>query len=508
MTKDIRGILKNHSNDYSELESEFYKRFGGSFIYDSFRLDDLKIKPLLSASVVIPAWNAEDTIFSCITAIEKSSFNQKYPESLQVVVTDDGSTDRTLEILKDANFNLNLIVVHQDNHSQGPAMNAGISVAEGDIIIETDADTVLNLFAIENLMVRHEFHKNALYTGFRTYVDKKDTRVTLDYLRKNGPSPEIDFSTDERIKYFTPGWPSSMAIASNNYKRLGNLKGLWMPEEDNDDPWILADMVFGMTFSLSRDIFKVIGGFDDRFKGWGCDDGYVGVKAISTGIFVIPVYPATGLHISHPFRTKDKQSEYDFNRKFFFEFINSTEYEGYPDWISKANLRIKEKIVRDTKRTGEKNDLIEVKPLETKQMLQLGRYNEVYNLSKNCPDTNTVRSLMGLGRYKEAVDLFELLREKTDMDTDVMFDYAVALASLGMFTESGKAFEEISRIDPNYPELEYWVRGDVKTIYKQGIKYFEEEFYDLAKRCFEAVLTLDGNSTDARNYREKCIKNL
>lgn len=94
------------------------------------------------------------------------------------------------------------------------------------------------------------------------------------------------------------------------------------------------------------------------------------------------------------------------------------------------------------------------------------------------------------------------------MDTDVMFDYAVALASLGMFIESGKAFEEISRIDPNYPELEYWVRGNVKTIYKQGIKYFEEEFYDLAKRCFEAMLTLDGNSTDARNYREKCIRNL
>lgn len=514
MALNIKNILKDKSNDYSELEKKFFKEKGKSFIYDICSLENGKNHTnRLSTSVVIPAWNAEDTILSCLTAIEKSSFNLKYPDRLQVVVTDDGSSDSTLKILKTSKLNLNLVIVHQENHGQGPAMNAGISAAEGDIIIEVDADTILNYFAIENLMCRHEFFKDALYTGFRSYVDNTDIRVSLDYLKQNGPEKKFEFTSDERIRYFAAGWPNSMCIASDNYKNLGNSRGLWMPNEDNDDAWLLADMVFGMTFSLPRDIFNYIGGFDDRFEGWGCDDGYVGAKAISAGVFVIPVYPVTGLHISHPFRTKDRQTEYDFNRKFFFEFINSTNYAGHPDWIALAKKRITDKFVM-------KPEAIETFPVKTygevqmnvQQLLDVGRYDEALNHlhDQTSEDENyslnMSRALNGMKRYDECISLLRgALEAKTD-DLDLLFQLVIAHSSIGHFVEAKSSLKIIAEINPDFPELSYWLHRDPKINLRQGHKFFDENFYEQAQRCFEAVLIVDKTNPDAIQYREKCIE--
>ncbi len=281
MARNIKKYLYEKDNDYSDLEKEFFKKYNKSLIFDHCVLDpNIPDEEILTASVVIPAWNAEDTILACLTALEKSSFNEKYPGKMEVIVSNDGSTDKTEEIIRNSKLNLNLTMVYQQNHSQGPAMNAGISAAKNDIIIECDADTLLHYYAIENLMVRHQFHKNALYTGFRYYIDESDERVSLEYLQKQGPDAKFYITNDERTKFYEPGWPNNMCIASDHYKKLGNRNGLWMPTDDNDDPWILADMVFGMLFSMPREIFQKIGGFDDRFKGWGCDDGYVGAKAI------------------------------------------------------------------------------------------------------------------------------------------------------------------------------------------------------------------------------------
>lgn len=69
------------------------------------------VRELPTVSVIIPAWNAEDTILPCLSAIEKGSYNIKYQDKLQVVVVDDGSTDRTWEIIKNLELQLNITAV-------------------------------------------------------------------------------------------------------------------------------------------------------------------------------------------------------------------------------------------------------------------------------------------------------------------------------------------------------------------------------------------------------------
>lgn len=87
----------------------------------------------LKASVVIPAWNAEETLGTTLAALTR----QTLPASaFEVIVADDGSTDDTARTAK--RFGVRLI--QQENAGPAAARNAGAAVARGEILVFTDAD--------------------------------------------------------------------------------------------------------------------------------------------------------------------------------------------------------------------------------------------------------------------------------------------------------------------------------------------------------------------------------
>lgn len=91
-------------------------------------LDDAEI------SIVIPAYNAQDTIADCIEAV----LAQSATDPLEIIVVDDGSTDRTIEIVTD--FSPRVKLVRQEHKGAAAARNTGIEAASGGIILFTDAD--------------------------------------------------------------------------------------------------------------------------------------------------------------------------------------------------------------------------------------------------------------------------------------------------------------------------------------------------------------------------------
>ena len=72
----------------------------------------------LSVSVVVPAYNSEGTIEACL----KSILNQTIAVQ-QIIVVDDGSTDRTAEIIQSFN---NVTYIYQDNAGPAVARNRGL----------------------------------------------------------------------------------------------------------------------------------------------------------------------------------------------------------------------------------------------------------------------------------------------------------------------------------------------------------------------------------------------
>jgi glycosyltransferase involved in cell wall biosynthesis len=98
-------------------------------------------------SVVIPAYNSQSTIEKCLESV----FSQtKMPD--EVVVTNDGSTDRTGEIFAKfkKKYKILKIVTHKKNMGCAAAENSAIKASTGDIIFHTDSDCFLDKHVIEN----------------------------------------------------------------------------------------------------------------------------------------------------------------------------------------------------------------------------------------------------------------------------------------------------------------------------------------------------------------------
>jgi cellulose synthase/poly-beta-1,6-N-acetylglucosamine synthase-like glycosyltransferase/peptidoglycan/xylan/chitin deacetylase (PgdA/CDA1 family)/spore germination protein YaaH len=98
----------------------------------------------LPVTVLIPAYNEEVVIAATVRRILKSD----YP-GLEVIVIDDGSQDRTARMLHDEfDAEPRVAIVTIPNSGKATALNTGLALAKGEIVVALDADT---LFATETI---------------------------------------------------------------------------------------------------------------------------------------------------------------------------------------------------------------------------------------------------------------------------------------------------------------------------------------------------------------------
>lgn len=93
-----------------------------------------------SVSIVIPMYNAERHIKDVLEAI----FTQNYSGPIEVIVVNDGSKDKSLEIVKDFQKRGDLKIIDQPNQGAVAATNNGFKAAKYDIICSVDSDVVLH----------------------------------------------------------------------------------------------------------------------------------------------------------------------------------------------------------------------------------------------------------------------------------------------------------------------------------------------------------------------------
>ena len=89
-------------------------------------------------SILVPAYNEEQSISSCLNSLISVAYDEK-----EVIVVDDASTDRTIQAIEKY-FSKGVILVRRGkNGGRAAALNSGLQRATGDVIITTDADTVV-----------------------------------------------------------------------------------------------------------------------------------------------------------------------------------------------------------------------------------------------------------------------------------------------------------------------------------------------------------------------------
>lgn len=125
-------------------------------------------------SIVIPLYNKQN----CIRETLRSVFNQSYTD-FEVLVVDDGSTDGSLDVVKEFNDE-RLRIIEKPNSGVSATRNEGIRAAANEWIAFLDADDIWTSFHLETLVKVHNQHPKAevLCSNYETfssnenYVDK------------------------------------------------------------------------------------------------------------------------------------------------------------------------------------------------------------------------------------------------------------------------------------------------------------------------------------------------
>ncbi|MBO7674680.1 MAG: glycosyltransferase family 2 protein [Atopobiaceae bacterium] len=117
------------------------------------------------ASVVIPCYNAERFVREAVASAQAQTV-----EDIEVVCVNDGSTDATLEVLRElAHEDDRIRVIDQPNGGEGPARDAGLCAATGDWLYFLDADDLMEPTLLEEAIAACEACKADLAV-FRTLL--------------------------------------------------------------------------------------------------------------------------------------------------------------------------------------------------------------------------------------------------------------------------------------------------------------------------------------------------
>ncbi len=127
-------------------------------------------------SILMPAFNekqnVEITVRKCVETLKKLRI------SGEVIVTNDGSTDGTKEVLENLKKEIsNLVVInHQTNLGYGAALYDAIKASKGDLVVTIDSDGQFDIAELPLLLGLYE-KGNKVVTGFRK--EKKDSFIKV-----------------------------------------------------------------------------------------------------------------------------------------------------------------------------------------------------------------------------------------------------------------------------------------------------------------------------------------
>lgn len=127
----------------------------------------------MQVSVVVPAHNEERALPNCLEGLAR----QRTQHTYEVIVVDNASNDRTAEIVRAWQNRLKLQLISEPRKGRGSARRRGFAEAKTEIILSTDADSVVPPDWIEALVDELLAHPSAAAVSGSSYITD-GTRIT------------------------------------------------------------------------------------------------------------------------------------------------------------------------------------------------------------------------------------------------------------------------------------------------------------------------------------------
>lgn len=196
-------------------------------------------------SIIIPAYNIEKCIERCLDSVVSQIY-----KNLEIIVVDDGSTDRTGEILdayqkKDSR----ILLIHKKNGGVSSARNCGLDIAAGDYIGFVDGDDVIaeDMYSTLVKMIEEE-NADIAHCGYQMVFPKR-----VDYYY-NTKKKKIQ-TQEEGIQDLIEGKFIEPALVTKLYKRkIVGKKRLNTQLKINEDLMFNYELFKGVKKSVYYDV--------------------------------------------------------------------------------------------------------------------------------------------------------------------------------------------------------------------------------------------------------------
>ena len=170
----------------------------------------------LRVSIIINNFNYDEYIAPCI----ESAITQTY-RNIQVIVSDDGSTDNSRAIIE--SYGSSIITIFKPNGGQASALNAGYKVSSGDLVIFLDSDDILSPSCVAEVVRHWRSDLTKLHFNLAVIDASGDP---IGCLHSKPPLPRGDL----REQLLTDGTVVSMGMSGNVFPRAFLNQVMPMPE--------------------------------------------------------------------------------------------------------------------------------------------------------------------------------------------------------------------------------------------------------------------------------------
>ena len=143
---------------------------------------------MCKVSVLVPVYNVEEYLPKCLDSLIGQTLQE-----IEIICIDDGSTDRSGEILEEyAEKDKRIHVVHQENGGYGKAMNVGLHLAQGEYIGIVESDD----FAAETMFARLyqaavQYQAQIVKSNYYRYWENPKEKIKKEPLLKHLPCKQL-----------------------------------------------------------------------------------------------------------------------------------------------------------------------------------------------------------------------------------------------------------------------------------------------------------------------------
>lgn len=195
-------------------------------------------------TIIVPVYNVEKYINECVDSL----ISQTY-KNLEIILIDDGSTDKSGEICDGyAASDARIKVIHKENEGLGFARNTGMTYASGSFIYFFDSDDYIEPTEIKRLYdFITKYNADAAFTGCTTITDKRKVLQRREYVEEYFSGNKMKDLATRMLGSSPEGHDCIEMSASGQLYRMQIIRGNSLQFESEQN-LISEDLAFNLEF--------------------------------------------------------------------------------------------------------------------------------------------------------------------------------------------------------------------------------------------------------------------